>query len=123
MKVLLFAEQYYREIHFICFTVKAFHYNSTNHDNHYISEFNDSGICYRIAKLNHNKKWIIKIGSVVFKIPVFAILATISWLSLPTFTNSQILAYNQGIKLNEVLIPPFLLVQNPKMKPIFSYKQ
>jgi len=36
---------------------------STNHDNHYVWEFNDSTICYRRAKIKHNKQRIIKIGS------------------------------------------------------------
>jgi len=43
--------------------------------------------------MNHNKKIIIKIRSVVFKISPFKILATISWHSLPTETNLQFLAY------------------------------
>ena len=37
-------------------TEEAFHYTSTNHDNQYVSEFNDSSICHRRAKMNHNKK-------------------------------------------------------------------
>ena len=39
-------------------TEEAFHYTSTNHDNHCVSEFNDSSISHRRAKMNHNKKII-----------------------------------------------------------------
>jgi len=72
-----------------------------------VSEFNDSSLCYRRAKVNHNKKRIIKIGSVVFKISLFEILVPTSWCSLLALTNLQFLAYTQGKKLSEVLIPPF----------------
>ena len=37
-------------------TGEAFHYTSTNHDNHHVSGCNDSSICHRRAKMNHNKK-------------------------------------------------------------------
>ena len=75
------------------FTGEAFHYTSTNHDNHYVSGFNDSSICHRRAKMNHNKKIIIKIRSVVFKISPFKILATVSWHSLAIEIHLQFLAY------------------------------
>jgi len=57
--------------------------------------------------MNHNKKIIIKIRSVVFKISPFKTLATISWHSLHTETNLAFLADTYGKKLGEVLIPPF----------------
>jgi len=62
--------------------------------------------------MNHNKKRIIKIGSVVFKLWSFENLATTSWRSLSTETNLQFSAYTQGKRLSEVLIPPFFIVQN-----------
>jgi len=62
--------------------------------------------------MNYNKKRTIKIGSLVFKISPFEILVTIRWRSLPTWTNLQFLAYTQGEKSSEALIPPFFIAQN-----------
>jgi len=62
--------------------------------------------------MNHNKKRIIKIRSVVFKMLPFEILATTNWRSLLTITYLQFLFHTQGKKLSEVLIPPFFIVQN-----------
>jgi len=62
--------------------------------------------------MDHNKKSIIKMGSVVFKLWPVEILATTSWCSLPTETNLQPFTYTQGKKLSEVLIPPFFIMQN-----------
>jgi len=62
--------------------------------------------------MNHNKKRIIKIASVVFKLWPFEIFATTSWHPFHNETYFQFQAYTQGTKLSEVLIPPFFIMPN-----------
>ena len=51
--------------------VEAFHYNTTNQCNHYVTELFDIKICYAKQKLKSIKKTIIKIGQAVSEISLY----------------------------------------------------
>ena len=50
---------------------EAFHYNTTNQCNHYVTELFDIKICYAKQKLKSIKKTIIKIGQAVSEISLY----------------------------------------------------
>ena len=99
---------------------EAFHYNTTNQCNHYVTELFDIKICYAKQKLKSIKKTIIKIGQAVSEISLY-----LFWPSLGGALNLlNVVFYFTGIfwgrKVVKVSILSFLGVQNSKIALVLT---